>query len=56
MCEFNADSIFTHILELMENPDLRAKYGNAASQKVRENLDELKRFLRLIEPIDQETV
>lgn len=49
VCDFDAHSIFSHILELMENADLRAQYGNAASQKVRANAKELEFFLSLMD-------
>ena len=49
LCDFNAHSIFNHILELIENPGLRAQYADAASQKVRANTKELEFFLNLID-------
>ena len=45
-------SIFTHISELIDNPDLRTKYGNAAAKKVHINKQELEQFLQLISPAE----
>ncbi|MBR5220212.1 MAG: glycosyltransferase [Clostridia bacterium] len=52
VCELNAQSICKHILELINSPDLRTKYGNAASNKLQQNEAELEHFLNVIESSD----
>lgn len=49
LCEFNAQSICSHIIELLGNEELRIRYGKAASQKVHVNKKEMDQLLKLIE-------
>ena len=49
LCEFNPQSICSHIVELLGNEALRIQYGKAASQKVHVNKEEMDLLLKLIE-------
>ena len=49
LCQFNAQSICSHIIELLGNEELRIRYGKAASQKVHVNKEEMDLLLKLIE-------
>ena len=49
LCQFNAQSICSHIIELLGNEELRIRYGKAASQKVHVNKEEMDQLLKLIE-------